>query len=297
MSGPRYGDDAARRRALFYAESSEASAYDLTADLHTPQFTLMHQTLIALLHHHLDTTLGGRQQMPFAVLDIGSGTGTEAIGMLPAFPQLRLVALDLCEPMVAYLRTRLTRQFGAAVNERCEYLTADIAGAEAHADALCEPLRRRGWGERYDAVVSALALHHLNEAEKALVCQRIYDVLTPGGLFLNGDLFAFQAPDLDRQAEDFLLTWIERQFVSDTPKSPELATLLASRGDELRTSWLQHCSEYNVPSPIEAAAESRLQDDTAGAPAGYTEMLRRAGFRAAGCPFRFWQVGILWARR
>lgn len=50
---------------------------------------------------------------------------------------------------------------------------------------------------RYDAVISTYALHHLTDGEKAALLQTLRDLLKPGGRVLIGDV-AFQ----DRAAQD-----------------------------------------------------------------------------------------------
>lgn len=42
----------------------------------------------------------------------------------------------------------------------------------------------------FDAVISFESLHHFLPEKKRRLFKRIYDCLTPGGMFVNGDYFA-----------------------------------------------------------------------------------------------------------
>jgi tRNA (cmo5U34)-methyltransferase len=48
----------------------------------------------------------------------------------------------------------------------------------------------------FDAIVSALAIHHLNDADKRGLFSRILPALTPGGIFLNAEQVSGRSPRL-----------------------------------------------------------------------------------------------------
>ena len=102
------------------------------------------------------------------VLDLGAGTGLLAEAVLRRFPRARLVLLDGAPEMLEVARARF-----AAVQDRVHLRAGDYAR---------EPL-----GGPYDAVVSALSIHHLGDAEKRDVYARAFDALRPGGVFVNAD--------------------------------------------------------------------------------------------------------------
>jgi tRNA (cmo5U34)-methyltransferase len=49
----------------------------------------------------------------------------------------------------------------------------------------------------FDAVVSALAIHHLVDDEKRRLFGRVAEVLVPGGVFVNAEQVAGPTPELD----------------------------------------------------------------------------------------------------
>jgi tRNA (cmo5U34)-methyltransferase len=115
-------------------------------------------------------TRGGREVRRF--VDLGAGDGGFAELLLDLYPESTGVLVDFSDPMLAAARRRLTAREG-----RWEIVEADLAGP-AWRDGLAE-------GERFDAVVSRLAIHHLPDERKRALYAEAYDLLRPGGIFLN----------------------------------------------------------------------------------------------------------------
>jgi len=61
----------------------------------------------------------------------------------------------------------------AVLGDRVRYVVADLG----------DPLPDGPW----DAVVSALAVHHLDDAGKRALFGRLHAALTPGGVFVNAE--------------------------------------------------------------------------------------------------------------
>jgi tRNA threonylcarbamoyl adenosine modification protein (Sua5/YciO/YrdC/YwlC family) len=101
------------------------------------------------------------------VLDLGTGTGETARLVLERHPDASLVGIDENEGMLAVAQGRLP-------SERVSLRTGRIE----------EPLPEGP----FDLVVSALAVHHLDDAGKAELFARVREVLGPGGLFVLGDV-------------------------------------------------------------------------------------------------------------
>jgi tRNA (cmo5U34)-methyltransferase len=100
------------------------------------------------------------------ILDLGAGDGRLLAMLRIDRPHVRGVALDLSELMLEAARKRF------AGDERVELVRHDLA----------EPLPAIG---RFDAVVSSMAIHHLEHERKRSLCGEIFDVLEPGGVFAN----------------------------------------------------------------------------------------------------------------
>jgi ubiquinone/menaquinone biosynthesis C-methylase UbiE len=112
---------------------------------------------------HADITPGCR------LLDLGCGTGTQAILAKQIHPDAEVVGVDGDEKVLAIARRKAERA-GVAVA-----LDLGFATALPYADA------------RFDRVISSLVIHHLVEADKRRALSEILRVLAPGGAFVLAD--------------------------------------------------------------------------------------------------------------
>jgi tRNA (cmo5U34)-methyltransferase len=125
-------------------------------------------------------------QAPIGVLELGAGHGALTTTLLERFPRARVLALDLSPVMIKEGQQRLKR-FG----DRVRFLQWD--------------LEQPGWPAEiegpFDAVVSSLAIHHLNRARKAELARQLYARLRPGGVVLNLDYVSPASESLRRRYE------------------------------------------------------------------------------------------------
>jgi len=109
------------------------------------------------------------------VLDLGGGTGSTSRAVLDARPGARVVLVDENSEMLAVAR---------------DFLPA--AGIEQTVVAdLAEPLP----AGPFDLVVSALAVHHLDGAQKRALFASVRDLLASGGRFALADVVVPVEPD------------------------------------------------------------------------------------------------------
>jgi tRNA (cmo5U34)-methyltransferase len=102
------------------------------------------------------------------VLDLGSGDGRLLHLILSADPAAHGVAIDFSPAMLE----RLAERFGS--DERVEIVAHDLG----------QPLADLG---PFDAVVSSLAIHHLEHRRKRQLYGEVWAALRPGGVFCNLD--------------------------------------------------------------------------------------------------------------
>jgi len=102
------------------------------------------------------------------VLELGSGSGANAVELLARYPAARLTATDVDPAMVAAARRRLAG-FGDRASVR-------------QADATALPFDDAS----FDAVVSLIMLHHVIDWEQTL--SEAARVLRPGGVLVGYDL-------------------------------------------------------------------------------------------------------------
>jgi len=111
------------------------------------------------------------------VLDLGTGDGRMLALVRSSHPEASAVGLDSSEPMLA----RAAQRFG------------DDPLVELRAHDFGQPLVESG---PFDAVVSGLAIHHLEDERKRELFGEIHALLAPGGVFANLDLVSSASPRL-----------------------------------------------------------------------------------------------------
>jgi SAM-dependent methyltransferase len=101
------------------------------------------------------------------VLDLGTGDGRLLALIKLAHPRIEGLAADFSPPMLEAARKRFAKTPGISVIEyNFEAVLPESLGG-------------------FDAVVSSLAIHHVDDARKQALYREIFAALTPGGLFAN----------------------------------------------------------------------------------------------------------------
>ena len=109
-----------------------------------------------------------------AILELGTGTGETARRLLAVHPLAELVGLDSSEQMLAAAGRLLDSDRVALSVDRIE-----------------APLP----AGRFDLVVAALVVHHLDGDHKAKLFQRVHSLLRPGGRFVLADVVVPEHPE------------------------------------------------------------------------------------------------------
>ena len=103
------------------------------------------------------------------VIDLGCGTGTIAERIKEKFPLAKITCMDFAEGMIAMARIKMAA---------CSDIRFQVGDFRTYA-----------FDQKYDVVVSSLALHHLEtDLEKRAFYQKIHDSLNPDGVFYNADV-------------------------------------------------------------------------------------------------------------
>ncbi len=115
---------------------------------------------------------------PFRVLELACGQGLLAGALLERFPACTVYGLDGSHEML-----QTARQHLAAFGERFLPGKFDLAAGDW-----------RKPDPKYQAVISSLAIHHLDDAGKAALYADVYAMLRPGGAFLVADIIRPAGP-------------------------------------------------------------------------------------------------------
>jgi tRNA (cmo5U34)-methyltransferase len=213
-------------KAVRKALALGADTYDRASRKLVPCFDDFYRTALDLLPFAPDAR--------FEVLDLGAGTGLLSAMIAEMFPKAQLTLFDLTPEMLTIARQRLK-----PLGKRVRFVTADFAAAAA--------------AKSYDAVVSALALHHLPDSGKRHLFADIFKYLTPGGVFINADQVAGETPAIDRRSREM---WIKR-------------------ARELKTA------ERDLNAALE-----RMKQDLPATVGHQLAWMRESGFVDVACPYR-----------
>jgi len=155
--------------------------------------------------------------LPGRVLDLGCGDGRLTALVLAAYPESTAICVDMSPPMLD------------AVAERFE--GDDRVTIAAH--DLEEPLLFDG---PFDAVISSLAIHHVDDERKQSLDAEVASLLTPGGVFANLDIVQSPTQALHDQWRDEMGA---RDDPSDrlAPMEPQLQWLRDAGLQEVDCIW------------------------------------------------------------
>ncbi len=213
-------------QAVRKAFAAGADSYDRARRKLVPCFDDFYRTALELMPFKPDDR--------FEVLDLGAGTGILSGMIAEAFPKSRLTLFDVTPEMLTIARARLK-----PLGKRVRFVTADFA-ATAQAKS-------------YDAVVSALAIHHLPDSGKRHLFGDVFKYLTPGGAFINADQVAGDTAASDRHA---------------------------------RERWVSRARELKIADRDLEAALERMKQDLPATVGQQLVWMREAGFIDVACSYR-----------
>jgi tRNA (cmo5U34)-methyltransferase len=156
------------------------------------------------------------------VADLGAGSGLFSARLLKAFPKARFELFDASTEMLDRARKRF-----ASRDNQFSFNVLDMTSFHSTS--------------RFDAVVSSLAIHHLEHDQKRELFRQIWLALRPGGVFVNVD----QVRGDSGFSNLYWDAWLRKVREAGAPESQIQASIArrrefdrdASLSDQL--SWLQ----------------------------------------------------------
>ena len=120
---------------------------------------------------------------PKSVLDLGAGTGLLTRFWYEQRPSANYVLVDVADEMLDVARKRFLGIDGVSFQllDYSQQLPA------------CD----------FDAIISALSIHHLEDGDKRKLFQKIYEKLPNGGLFVNYDQFCAGQVQMNRWFDSY----------------------------------------------------------------------------------------------
>lgn len=227
-----------------YARRMATNATQAVFDLTAGSYNTDRARLIPGFAAFYETALGLVPADAQEVLDLGAGTGLLASFLRERLPHARLHLVDNSERMLAQAKERF------ADDDRVSFELADYTRADL--------------GGPYDAIASALSIHHLEDADKRALCRRLYEALAPGGVFVNAEQIL--APDAEMEAR-------------------------------AREQWLADVRAAGATEQQIADSLLRQREDRCATVEAQLEWLREAGFVEVRCPYAEGRFAVMFGRR
>ncbi|MCC5653978.1 class I SAM-dependent methyltransferase [Nostoc sp. XA013] len=190
------------------AFNNAAADYDNLRRILIPCFDEFYKTAVEIIPSN--------RQASLKVLDLGAGTGLYSGMVQSVFPNAEFTLLDLAFEMLEKAQLRFSKMGKFPRLLIGNYVEVDL-------------------GDSYDLVISALSIHHLPDSNKKLLYQKIYNILNPGGMFVNADQVLGKTTDLEKLYRQHWLNSVLALGVSQ---------------EDLKTA--QKRMEYDCMTPLDA---------------------------------------------
>ncbi|PHJ56526.1 methyltransferase type 11 [Nostoc linckia z18] len=153
------------------AFNNSAADYDQLRRILIPCFDDFYKTAVEIIPNNRSASL--------KILDLGAGTGLYSGMVQSVFPNAEFTLLDLAFEMLEKAQLRFSKMGKFPRILIGNYVEVDL-------------------GDSYDLVISALSIHHLPDSDKQSLYQKIYNILNPGGMFINADQVLGKTTDLEK---------------------------------------------------------------------------------------------------
>lgn len=176
---------------------------------------------------------------PKTILDLGAGTGLLTMYWAKKYPNAEYVLVDLADKMLDVAKLRFKEM------NNVHYVVADYAKSLPNG--------------KFDAIISALSIHHLENEEKENLFKSIYESLPENGLFVNYDQFSAGSSLMDSWynnswekiiyhgdlSDEDLTRWQERKkFDRECSIEEEVAMLKKVHFSEVKNIY--SCRKFSV---------------------------------------------------
>ncbi len=189
------------------------------------------------------------------ILELGCGTGELSLKILNHYPDAQVIALDYSPRMLQFAQDKIT---AAGYQQRWFGTQADFG------DWADNP-EKFAIGSEFDACVSSLAIHHLQDEMKLKLFERIAASLSKDGCFWNAD------PVL--------------------PESPALAEVYKAVREEWSVQQGTNLTDIRAKIGVSSTQGYSSQDQLASLDT-HLQMLSKAGFKTVAVPWKYYGLAV-----
>ena len=205
-----------------------------------------------------DQALGERPVHNF--LDLGCGDGILAAAILEKYPRAKGTLVDFSTSMLQAALSNLqdySRSLHVSSADYTDPAWFDIISAHAP----------------FDVVVSGFSIHHQPDSIKRQIYTDIFDLLMPGGIFVNIEHVSSATPRIEAIYDDYFIDtlWASQLTDGDGQTRNQVAAAYHDREDK----------QANILAPVESQCA----------------WLREIGFDDVDCYFRVFELAVFGGRR
>lgn len=193
-------------------------------------------------------------------IDLGCGGGILAAAILAEYPNARGVLVDFSEPMIDAAIQNLRGQ-----SRRLQFANLDYTHTE-----WLNIIHRRG---PFDVIVSGFSISEQPDETKQRIYRDIFDLLEPGGIFVNMDYVSVATPWVRKVHDDF--------FIDALWSQQEGARVRRSRATIAKSYHERPDRDATLPASVESQCD----------------WLRQVGFEDVDCYFRALAFAVFGGRR
>ncbi|MDA9554768.1 class I SAM-dependent methyltransferase [Pelobium sp.] len=152
---------------------------------------------------------------PKRILDLGCGTGNLTAAILHHFPNSEIHVLDISADILKECKERFKHQTNIIYHQ--------------------QDFSQLNFEDNYfDLVISSIAIHHIQDPEKAKLYQKILQILSPGGIFEFVDQTKGSTEEI---YQTHINRWKEEAFkLGSTQENWDM--------------WMQHQNQHDYHTPV-----------------------------------------------
>ncbi len=210
------------------------------------QYDSQRKILIPCFNDFYDVAVGNLnlESLHPLILDLGAGTGIFSWKVIEKYPEAQMTLIDLSEKMLEIARKRF------ASIQNIKMIQADFSLFDME--------------NKYDAIISSLAIHHLEDKAKQALYKNIYKGLKPGGVFINADQIAGEN------------SFIQNIYHSQWCNKIEHSVLTR---EELDVTY------------------ERIKLDRRTSVVTQLNWLKEIGFQYVDCLYKYYDFAVMWAKK
>ncbi len=188
-------------------------------------------------------------------LDLGCGDGILGRAVLSNYPKAKGIFLDFSDTMIEAACKKSPKN-----NKNLVFITEDYG--------------KPGWVKsvakygRQDLIISGFSIHHQKDHRKKSIYREIFDLLKPGGLFLNLEHVASATPWLQYVCDEFFIDALYEYHLSLDQNT--------KRKTIAKEHYNNPCRRANILTPVEKQCL----------------WLREMGFKEVDCYLKIFELAL-----